>query len=189
MSRDTLRVGPLSVINQDFAEATEEPGAGPAFWRMDGIFGLGFAAAAVNLAVPPFYNMVQQGLVEPIFSFYFGDRRRTGDVSEVVFGGVNHDRFSGKLITLPTRNKPTWETTFTSLAFGNWSVDLNNTGAAIDTGASFTLLPTDLADQMYALPSLTSSSRTNLTPGWQPSTHGCKARWSGRIPNRVLESR
>jgi saccharopepsin len=111
MSQDTLRVGTLSISSQDFAEATKEIGPGPAFWKMDGIFGLGFAGAAITLAVPPFYNMVQQGLMEPIFSFYFGNSRREGDESEVVFGGVNHDHYSGDLITLPTRNKPTWETT------------------------------------------------------------------------------
>ncbi|KIW66173.1 hypothetical protein PV04_08374 [Phialophora macrospora] len=101
--------------------------------------------------------MVQQGLVEPIFSFCFGNSRREGDESEVVFGGANHDHYLGDLIMLPTRNKPTWETTFTSLAFGDWSVELNNTDAAIDTGASFTLLPTGLAEQLDAFPPPTSN--------------------------------
>jgi saccharopepsin len=150
MSQDSLHVGPLLISRQDFAEATEETGPACAIWEMDGVFGLGFAEAAVNSAVPPFYNMIERDLVEPVFSFYFSDIRRNKDESEVVFGGTNHDHYSGDLIAMPLRDKPTWETTLTSLSYGRWRVDLNDTGigAAIDTGASFTLLPTRVADQL-----------------------------------------
>ncbi len=150
MSQDTLRIGEFSILEQDFAEAIKETGPGPAFWKMDGVFGLGFPAAAVNLAIPPFYNMIDQGLTQPVFSFYFSDARRENDVSEVTFGGINHDHFAGDLITFPIRDKPTWETTFTSMLFGNWTTELVDTGAAIDTGASFTILPSKVSQMLYA---------------------------------------
>jgi saccharopepsin len=153
MSRDTLRVGRHFISSQDFAEATEENGPGAAFWEMDGVFGLGFVEAAVNSIMPPFYNMIQQGLVEPVFSFYFGDTHQDNDESEVVLGGVNHNQYVGNLIALPLRNKPTWETTLTAVSYGDWSVDMMDTGAAIDTGASFTLLPASVADQLQVPPS------------------------------------
>ena len=39
--------------------------------RFDGISGLGFDTLAVADVIPPFYNMISQGLVdEPVFSFW-----------------------------------------------------------------------------------------------------------------------
>jgi saccharopepsin len=150
MSQDTLRIGELSIMERDFAEATKETGRGPAFWKMDGVFGLGYAAAAVNLAVPPFYNMINQGLTEPVFAFYFSDAHGEDDIGEITFGGINHHHYTGDLTTLPIRHKPTWETIFTSITFGNWTAELNDTGAAIDTGASMIVLPSTLSTLMYA---------------------------------------
>jgi saccharopepsin len=150
MSQDTLRVGELVVMMQDFAEATKEIGQGYAHFKMDGVFGLGYDTAAVNLAVPPFYNMINQGLPEPVFAFYFSDARREDDESEITFGGINHHHYTGDLVTLPIRHKPTWETIFTSITFGDWTAELENTGASIDTGASMINLPTTLSTLMYA---------------------------------------
>ncbi|KAJ9607308.1 aspartic proteinase precursor [Cladophialophora chaetospira] len=148
MSQDILRLGEHSILYQDFAEATVATGAGPAYWKMDGVFGLGFAAAAVNMAVPPFYNMIDQGLTEPVFSFYFADVDAEEDEGEVIFGGVNHDRYDGDLTTLPIREKPTWETTFTSITLGIWTTELTDTGAAIDTGTEMIILPSNVSTQL-----------------------------------------
>ncbi|KAK4551718.1 aspartic proteinase precursor [Recurvomyces mirabilis] len=151
MSQDTIGVGGFSIANQSFAEATQEIGHGPAHWEMDGILGLGFSAAAVDLVTPPFYNMIGQGLTKPIFAFYFSSIFVEGDESEVIFGGTNPHHYTGQLATLPLRDKPTWETTLTSIAFGNWTIQLVDTGAAIDTGASMLVLPTTLALLMYVI--------------------------------------
>ena len=152
MSQDTLKVGDLTIMKQDFAEATKLTGRGPAAsWTMDGVFGLGLAEAAVNFAVSPFYNMMEQSLSEAVFAFYFSDARCEDDASEVTFGGINHDRYTGDLVTVPIREKPVWEPIFTSITFGNWTAELKNTGAAIDTGASMLVLPSIVSNDMYAL--------------------------------------
>ncbi|KAJ6141255.1 Vacuolar protease A [Penicillium chermesinum] len=53
VSRDTLSIGDLTIKNQDFAEATSEPGLAFAFGRFDGILGLAYDTISVNKIVPP----------------------------------------------------------------------------------------------------------------------------------------
>lgn len=74
VSQDTVQIGDLKIKNQLFAEATSEPGLAFAFGRFDGIMGLGYDTISVNGIVPPFYSMLEQGLLdEPVFSFYLSD--------------------------------------------------------------------------------------------------------------------
>lgn len=87
-SQDTLAIGDLTVKKQDFAESTKEPGLAFAFGKFDGILGLAYDRIAVGGAVPPFYNMIDQGLLdEPVFSFRVGSSEEDG--GEAIFGGVS----------------------------------------------------------------------------------------------------
>ncbi|KAI5298764.1 hypothetical protein KEM56_003791 [Ascosphaera pollenicola] len=146
VSQDTLQIGDLKVENQDFAEATSEPGLAFAFGRFDGIFGLGYDTISVNKIVPPFYNMLNQGsLDDAVFSFYLGDANKEGDSSEATFGGIDESHFKGDLIKLPVRRKAYWEVELDSITLGDESADLEDTGAILDTGTSLIALPTTLA--------------------------------------------
>jgi saccharopepsin len=148
VSQDTMTIGDLSIKKQDFAEATEEPGLAFAFGRFDGILGLGFDTISVNKMVPPFYNMIEQGLLdEPVFAFYLGDTSNgEADESEAIFGGVNEDHFTGKITTIPLRRKAYWEVDLDAIAFGDASAKLENTGVILDTGTSLIALPSTLAE-------------------------------------------
>ncbi|KAI5290331.1 Vacuolar protease A [Ascosphaera aggregata] len=146
ISQDTLQIGDLKIKNQDFAEATSEPGLAFAFGRFDGIFGLGYDTISVNKIVPPFYNMLNQGLLdEPVFAFYLGDANKEGDSSEATFGGIDKSHFKGDLIKLPVRRKAYWEVELDSISLGSESAELENTGAILDTGTSLIALPSTLA--------------------------------------------
>lgn len=130
--------------NTDFAEATSEPGLAFAFGRFDGILGLGYDTISVNKMVPPFYQMVNQKLIdEPVFAFYLGSEDQG---SEAVFGGVDKDHYEGKIEYIPLRRKAYWEVDFNSIAFGDEVAELENTGVILDTGTSLNTLPTDLAE-------------------------------------------
>lgn len=152
VSTDTIQLGDIMVTGQDFAEATQgkasraaeiqriqvdilvEPGLAFAFGRFDGILGLGYETISVNKIIPPFYNMVQQGLLdEPVFSFYLAN---TDAESEVVFGGVDESRYSGDITYLPVRRLAYWEVEFDSLTLGDETADFEKMGAILDTGTS-----------------------------------------------------
>jgi saccharopepsin len=148
VSQDSLAIGDLKIKNQLFAEATEEPGLAFAFGRFDGILGLGYDTIAVNSVPPPFYNMVDQGLLdEPVFAFYLGDAE--GE-SEVTFGGVNEAHYSGKMYKIPLRRKAYWEVDLDAITFGDSTAELEDTGVILDTGTSLIVLPSTLADLLNA---------------------------------------
>lgn len=146
VSEDTMTIGDLKVKNQLFAEATEEPGLAFAFGRFDGILGLGYDTISVNKIPPPFYNMVEQGLLdEAVFAFYLGDTN-AGEESEVTFGGINKDHYTGKMTTIPLRRKAYWEVDLDAITFGDATAELDHTGVILDTGTSLIALPTTLAE-------------------------------------------
>lgn len=94
--------------------------------------------------VPPFYNMLAQGLLdEPVFAFWMGSDPEQG---EATFGGVDERHFTGKIDYVPVRRKGYWEVELEKVQFGKEVLELENTGAAIDTGTSLIALPTDLAE-------------------------------------------
>ena len=150
ISQDVLQIGDLKVVGQDFAEATSEPGLAFAFGRFDGILGLGYNTISVNRIVPPFYNMLDQNLLdEPVFGFYLGDSNKEGDESEATFGGIDKDHYTGNLVKIPLRRKAYWEVDLDAITFGKDSAELDNTGVILDTGTSLIALPSTLAELLY----------------------------------------
>lgn len=147
VSEDTVQIGDLKIKNQLFAEATSEPGLAFAFGRFDGIMGLGYDTISVNGIPPPFYNMIDQGLLdEPVFAFYLSNTNDEGDESEAIFGGVNKDHYKGEMTKIPLRRKAYWEVDLDAITFGDQTAELDATGAILDTGTSLIALPSTLAE-------------------------------------------
>jgi len=149
VSNDVLSIGDLTIKGQDFAEATKEPGLAFAFGKFDGILGLAYDRISVNHITPPFYSMVNQGLLDqPVFSFRIGSSEEDG--GEAIFGGIDDTAYTGKLHYVPVRRKAYWEVELEKVTFGDDELELENTGAAIDTGTSLIALPTDIAEMLNA---------------------------------------
>jgi len=146
VSKDTVQIGDLKIKDQLFAEATSEPGLAFAFGRFDGIMGLGYDTISVNGIPPPFYNMIDQGLIdEPVFAFYLSDTNK-GDDSEAIFGGVDKSHYTGEMTKIPLRRKAYWEVDLDAITFGDQTAQIDSTGAILDTGTSLLALPSTLAE-------------------------------------------
>ena len=77
--------------------------------------------------------MIDQGLIdEPVFSFRIG--RSEDDGGEAIFGGVDPSAYTGEISYVPVRRKAYWEVELQEFHFGNDELELDPTGAAIDTG-------------------------------------------------------
>lgn len=147
ISKDTVQIGDLKIKDQLFGEATSEPGLAFAFGRFDGILGLGYDTISVNGIPPPFYSMVDQGLLdEPVFAFYLSDTNSKEAESEAIFGGVNKEHYTGEMTKIPLRRKAYWEVDLDAITFGGETAEFESTGAILDTGTSLIALPSTLAD-------------------------------------------
>jgi hypothetical protein len=134
--------------------------------RFDGILGLAYDTIAVSHVVPPFYYLVNKGLLDaPVFAFRLGTSEEDG--GEATFGGIDKSAFKGELTYVPVRRKAYWEVKLDKIAFGDDDLELDNAGAAIDTGrpmstnaslnnivtrffpgTSLIALPTDIAEML-----------------------------------------
>ncbi|KAF8812479.1 endopeptidase [Phlegmacium glaucopus] len=147
VSNDVLSIGDIQINKQDFAEAVKEPGLAFAFGQFDGILGLAYNTISVNHITPPFYNMMNQGLVDsPVFSFRIGSSESDG--GEAIFGGIDPYAYTGEIDYVPLRRKAYWEVALDKIHFGGEELELENTGAAIDTGTSLIAVPTDIAEML-----------------------------------------
>ncbi|XP_030453556.1 aspartic proteinase-like [Syzygium oleosum] len=150
-SQDHVKVGDLIVEDQDFIEATKEPGLTFMVAKFDGILGLGFQEISVGNAVPVWYNMVDQGLVkDPVFSFWFNRNAEEEDGGEIVFGGVDPNHFEGDHTYVPVTRKGYWQ-----FDMGDVLIDGKTTGfcaggcsAIADSGTSLLAGPTTIITEV-----------------------------------------
>ncbi|XP_034486466.1 lysosomal aspartic protease-like [Drosophila innubila] len=142
LSADTVDVNGLTISGQTFAEATNEPGTNFNDALFDGILGMAYQTIAQDNVVPPFYNMVDQGLVDDsVFSFYLArDGTSTTQGGELIFGGSDSSLYSGELTYVPVSEQGYWQFTMASA-----DIDGNNLcddcQAIADTGTSLIVAP------------------------------------------------
>ncbi|KAJ1987512.1 aspartic proteinase precursor [Dimargaris cristalligena] len=160
ISNDVFSMGGVTVPQQDFAEATKEPGLAFAFGKFDGIVGLGYDTISVNHIVPPFYHMVEQKLIdEPVFAFYLSDENKNkGAEGVMTLGGVDESHYTGDITWADVRRKGYWEVDLQGARLGDVDINVKGTGAAIDTGTSLIAIPTTLAELI--------NQEIGATKGW-----------------------
>lgn len=147
ISEDVMEIGGLTIQDQGFGEVTKMPGFTFAFAKFDGIMGLGYDTISVAGVVPPFYNLMKQGLItDPVFSFYLA-RAADGEVEggSLFLGGVEEQHYEGPVKYAPVVRKGYWEVELNSFSVGNEDLGIKGT-AAIDTGTSLIAMPSAISD-------------------------------------------
>ena len=135
LSEDVLTLGGATIKGQTFAEVTKEPGVAFIAAKFDGIMGLAFQTISVDHVVPPFYNMVSQGLVdEAVFAFYLN---RHGEDGELTVGGTDPSHYTGPISYVPLTNETYWMFAMDDLSVGGVSYCKDEPCHAIaDSGTS-----------------------------------------------------
>lgn len=129
-SYDTVSIGKLQIKEQPFAEAVIIPD----FYdvALDGIFGL--SCKNKGPVSSPMRSMIRQHLIsQPIFTFYFNNT-----AGELIFGGVNHERYIGDFIFIDSDPKlPLWTFHVEKITVGSNSLHTTQGSTAIlDTATS-----------------------------------------------------
>ncbi|XP_074482119.1 nothepsin [Sebastes fasciatus] len=162
MARDTLKVGSLTALNQEFGESVYEPGAAFVMAKFDGVLGMAYPSLAEILGNPVFDNMMAQKTVEePVFSFCLSRKTSSGyPEGELLLGGKDEALYSGPINWLPVTAKAYWQIKMDSVAVqGVSSFCPHGCQAIVDTGTSLIAGPTS---DILNLQQLIGASPTNI---------------------------
>ena len=85
--------------------------------------------------MPPFYRLVEEGVIEqPVFAFYLNDVRTGGDqYGELTLGGYDPAHIQGKIHWAPVTRKAYWQVQMQSVRVGDQDLGISH-DAAIDSG-------------------------------------------------------
>ncbi|XP_065646786.1 lysosomal aspartic protease isoform X2 [Hydra vulgaris] len=149
-SIDTLQVADIIVKNQMFGEATSEPGIAFVAAKFDGLLGMGYSQISVNGVVPPFYNMVDQKLVEDaVFSFYLDRNVNDSTGGELLLGGVDSSKFVGDITYTPVTVEGYWQFKMDKVVVnGEPMFCASGCNAIADTGTSLIAGPTEEVNKL-----------------------------------------
>jgi len=138
LTEDVVNIGGITVKDQTFGEATSVPGVAFIAAKFDGLLGMAYPEISVDGVVPPFQNMVAQGLVEhPVFAFYLSRDPNAQSGGEITFGGVDEKRYTGEFTYVPVSQKGYWEFRMDSMLLGGDTKFCDGGCNAIaDTGTS-----------------------------------------------------
>lgn len=145
---DTVSIGGSTLTSQQF-------GVGYTSTSIEGILGVGYqineAANTLYENVPA--HMVTEGLISSnAFSLWLNDL--DSSTGSILFGGVDTDKFSGTLATLPVQKDQNlyayFLVTLTGVSCGSTSVASDQAIAVVlDSGTSLTYLPDSITEAIY----------------------------------------
>lgn len=154
---DTVTVAGMEISGQVFAAATSQPGTTFVDAPFDGILGLGYQAIAVDDVVPPFYNMVSQGLVDTgVFAFYLTRAGTSTSGGELVFGGIDSAHYTGDITYVDVSQQGYWQFNMDSAVVNGVTV-CSSCQAIADSGTSLIAVPDSVYESVQEAIGATSN--------------------------------
>jgi cathepsin D len=152
ISQDHVTVGGLTVNNQQFGEATAEPGVTFLAAKFDGILGFAFDSISVDTVTPFWYNLVEQGLVsQQVFSFWLSQNATASPGGELTIGGTNPARYTGDFQYAPLTSETYWQFNMSDVQLGGDSLGWCSNGPCQTICDSGTSLIAGPKEQINAL--------------------------------------
>ncbi|XP_048468044.1 pepsin A-like [Rhincodon typus] len=141
---DTVRISNINIHNQEFGLSTSEPGGFFSYVNFDGILGMGYPSLAASGATTVFQNLMSQHLVdEPLFSVYL-TRQDGMSGSEIVFGGVDTNHYTGQIHWVPVTYEAYWQILIDRVTINGEVVACSGgCPAIVDTGTSLLVGPSN----------------------------------------------
>ncbi|XP_069421782.1 pregnancy-associated glycoprotein 2-like [Ovis canadensis] len=151
LGRDTIQIGDLVITNQIFGLSQNQSSGVLEQVPYDGILGLAYPNLAVRGTTPVFDNLKNHKIIsEPVFAFYLSSR--PGNISTVMFGGVDHTYHKGKLQWVPVTQASFWQVAMSSMTINGKVVGCSHgCQAIVDTGTSLLVGPTHLVTDILKL--------------------------------------
>lgn len=150
LSQDSVNIGGLNILNQVFAEVTDEPGLAFDLAKFDGIAGFAFVTISVDHVTPIWYNLLSEGLVQNAqFSFWLAKSPDGQSGGELTLGGADTAHYTGDFTWVPLTSDTYWEFKLDNLLVGSNSyVPSGGIKAIADTGTSLIAGPTDALSKL-----------------------------------------
>ncbi|KAK4502804.1 hypothetical protein PRZ48_006230 [Zasmidium cellare] len=151
---DTLTVAGLTAQKQNIVSLTQAAGFNTS--DADGLLGLAFPSIAASKSTPYFFNLVNQGTVNPTeFSFYLGRQKSgTAQNSELTLGGRDEAKYTGAFTNVPVTSQTYWQVAINGAKVGSGlnppTLPTTAGQAAIDTGTTLIIAPTTAAASIFA---------------------------------------